>query len=80
MREFNSMSNEYEYNARTETSEQLRSIVVFPAMERQTLKKPQKSDKFPPCPLNNPYSEVNSYVMHCTPGTLLSRDVSHFEI
>ena len=30
MREFNSMSNEYEYNARTETSEQLRSTVVFP--------------------------------------------------
>jgi len=41
------------------------------AMERQTSKKPQKLDKFPPCPLNNPYSYQNSYVKFCRTGPLL---------
>jgi len=49
-------------------------------MERQISKKPQKLDKFPPCPLNNPYSYLNSYVIYCRPGPLLSRYVSQFQI
>ena len=49
-------------------------------MEGQTSKKPQKLDKFPPCPLNNPYSYLNSYVTYCSTGTLLSRDVSQLKI
>ena len=48
-----------------------RSMQEYVAMERQTSKKPQKLDKFPPCPLNNPYSYLNAYVTLCRPGPLL---------
>jgi len=53
---------------------------VYVGMERQTLKKPQKFDKFPPRPLNNPYSYQNSYVTYCRPGLLLSCNVSQFQM
>jgi len=55
-------------------------VQVYVAMERQTLKKPQKFDKFPPSPLNNPYSYPNPNIFLCSPWLPLQRDVGYFHI
>ena len=49
----------------------VRHVQVYVAMERQTLKKPQKFDKFPPRPLNNPYPYLNLCVIFCSHSTRL---------
>ena len=53
---------------------------VYVAIGRQTLKKPQKFDKFPPHPLNNPCSSPNSNIFLCSPWLPLQRDVRYFHI
>jgi len=57
-----------------------RVVQDYVAMERRTLEKHRKFDKFPPCPLHNPYPYLKSYDICCSHGALLWHSVGYFQI